>query len=512
MNAILKSVLNRGAPINTPVMFDLHEFFGILDNEEVYKDYRKNIVNIISELSNILDYFGGTILLPTEAVISMSDTNTKELTFPGVNLHLNISEIFYDVDVDEVLDACDHPEKFQELKKKILAIKTPEELKAKMPRLYDLYNEQQTACNNLLELENLVNDPRVDFEVKIRNLSRITNGLKELYSNFDLKREQEFAKRFSVPVYLERLLNGIENLLNNIEEVTAIYQSGTLELNSLTEEDKDKIDLYMAAKFLEKIEEVEKNKKQRYLFYLTNYFKENVETRVKRVKIKLHGRKVTPINLYERYKEIMVENPELLAVNFTSSDFRDMTKEEIEEFIVAYLADLSANWELLPPDDTSVEKTIRSIARRKNKKLTPEEIKARENKLINLYIEKKNFYDSTDPYFRIKGKNTFDGYVGYIYDNSTVILERFYENAENKKIASNQAIYVMSMSDFYELSRHSKTYLITHELCKRIIHKGAWQDKVRKCIKRKSEEENPSVETRKLIDANKVLVNEPKKI
>ena len=37
-------------------------------------------------------------------------------------------------------------------------------------------------------------------------------------------------------------------------------------------------------------------------------------------------------------------------------------------------------------------------------------------------MTKKEFYDSTDPFFIIKGKNTFNGYVGYIYPNGKVIL------------------------------------------------------------------------------------------
>ena len=37
--------------------------------------------------------------------------------------------------------------------------------------------------------------------------------------------------------------------------------------------------------------------------------------------------------------------------------------------------------------------------------------------MLDLYIEKKEFFATTNPLFRVKGKETFDGYVGYIYPN-----------------------------------------------------------------------------------------------
>lgn len=373
-----------------------------------------------------------------------------------------------------------------------------------MPHIYYFYTQQIETNKNLLELEELVNNPKVDIDTKLSNLSRITNGLKEVYSNFDLKNEQQFAKNFSLQLFLERFLNIIEAIITNMEEIFNLYNSATLYLENFLEEDMDKLNLYIAAKYIEKIESIKPEEQQRYLFYLTNYFKENVETNVTRVKLKLNDKKVTPITLYERYKKVLVPNPELLAVNFSYNDFKNMSKNEIEEFISAFLTELSANWELLPNDDTSVEKTIRTIARHRHKELSLEEKRQKEEKLVNLYIQKKKFYDSTDPYFRIKGKETFDGYVGYIYSNSTVVLDKFYSNVESNKIAENEAVYIMTMSEFYELSRHSKTYLIINHLCKRVIHKGCWQERVLKYIHRKIDEESPEVSVKKLMKENKV--------
>jgi len=166
---VIKSVLNRGAPIDTPIMFNVKEFLEIFENEALYTDYRKNVVGIISKLSNIMDFFGGTTILPVLASISMDENNSKVLQYPGENLFYNISEILYDVDVDEVIEACEQLDKFRELKKKILEIKTPEELKRLMPRLYDLYSDQVATNKNLLDLEELMNDSNAPLDLKMRN-------------------------------------------------------------------------------------------------------------------------------------------------------------------------------------------------------------------------------------------------------------------------------------------------------------------------------------------------------
>ncbi len=59
------------------------------------------------------------------------------------------------------------------------------------------------------------------------------------------------------------------------------------------------------------------------------------------------------------------------------------------------------------------------------------------------------------------------------------------------------------MQDFYELSRYSKSYLIANHLCKRVIHRGLWQQRVLEYIK-KDTRENPTVETNQLVAKNKV--------
>lgn len=513
MNEILEEALNRGAPIDTPILINLGEFLDLFRNEELTKEYRNNMKEVVSEISNIIDMYGGNFALPLYATITMDENNSKVLTFSGENYYNIILELLMGFgSVDEILDAIEDKEKFKMLKEKIVSIKSSKELKDKVPRIHELYEEQLECNENLISLDEMVNDKDIPLKFKLVNLSNVTNNFKELYSEFDLKRETQFARDFTLPLFLKRLMQSVENMIDHADEIINVYCTHTFDLNCFRDEDEDRLNLYIAAQFMEKIESEDVNGKQRYLFYLTNYFKENVETQLTRVKIKLRCKKVTPITLYQKYKKLLVDNPDLLAVNFSHNDFRDMTKQEVEEFIIAYLSELAANWELLPSDDTSIERSVRSIAKRKYKNISEEERRKREKKLVNLYMEKKKFYDETDPYFRIKGKQTFDGYVGYIYANSLVILEKFYDNVAKSIIASNEAVYVMSMKDFYDLSQRSKSYLIANHLCHRVIHKGNWQERVLEYINKDGRNMSPVEDTNRLIAEKKILVKEKKQL
>lgn len=153
-----------------------------------------------------------------------------------------------------------------------------------------------------------------------------------------------------------------------------------------------------------------------------------------------------------------------------------MNLSEVDEFMYEYFKSLNANWEFFK--DTKIdEDTILKIKKYYGNSTifsNQEELK----EILNKFIEKKEFFDRTDPYYRILGKNTFDGYIGYIYSNGTVVLEKFFENSATGKVAKNQAIYIMSIQNFHTLTQLSKNEIISQKLCKRFIHKGNWQEKI----------------------------------
>ena len=67
---------------------------------------------------------------------------------------------------------------------------------------------------------------------------------------------------------------------------------------------------------------------------------------------------------------------------------------------------MSANWDFLAPDDRSYEDEIQEKIKTSGTSLTLEDRMKRQERLLALFMEKKRLYDSSEPMFRIKGKNT----------------------------------------------------------------------------------------------------------
>ena len=192
--------------------------------------------------------------------------------------------------------------------------------------------------------------------------------------------------------------------------------------------------------------------------------------------------------MHEDYKKILINNPKLLIFDYKASDFNNMNLDEVNEFISEYFDTIKANWDFFKNEklDEEIINKIKEYYGISDKFDFSSDSNSKVVDAVNKFIEKKYFFDKTDPYYRISGKNSFDGYIGYIYSNGAVILEKFFENSETGKLANNQAIYAMDISEFYNLTNLSKTTIIANKLCKRFIHKGNWQEKIQKEISREN--------------------------
>ncbi|MDE6292615.1 MAG: hypothetical protein K2L98_02915, partial [Bacilli bacterium] len=207
MNEIVKSVLNRGVPIDTPIVIDMNDFFAAFDNKKLYEEYREAIKTIVGSISNILKFHAGDTFLPVFATLTMSEDNTKELRFSGENLFIGIREIFYPMNLKDTLEICENVSKFEDFRKSIMSIQTPDELKGKFPRLYELYINQVETNKGLNTLTEVLNDPDSSLERKMKYLTVSTDFLKEFYPEVNISREQEFAQNFSLHNFLTRMMD-----------------------------------------------------------------------------------------------------------------------------------------------------------------------------------------------------------------------------------------------------------------------------------------------------------------
>lgn len=99
-------------------------------------------------------------------------------------------------------------------------------------------------------------------------------------------------------------------------------------------------------------------------------------------------------------------------------------------------------------------------------------------------LQRKVTYYKSLTIAKIKvGLNTFEGYLGLCLEDGTIILDKFYENLKEGRIASDQAIYITKEEEFIKVTQLSKTDCIeqikTGKIkAKRFIHKGNWEEKI----------------------------------
>lgn len=508
---IFEESINKGVPVETPIILRVSDLYAICSDkikiegiiEENFTRY-KNFLNEIAHPEDI-ELFQSLGVVTDEKSLEKSLCFAPSAFISSIFISLNIDDIYnkvatFNQESDTNQDLHNWIETKAKDRLELLAkTNTEEELKEEFPALYIKYKKQDKLMKDLItEFRAIRKATSISTVKKIPIIKRLTKTLQRL----GFKNEQELIKckgKLPVDNFCIRYKNSLEELIDKVGQVTEYVTTHPLNFDSISEEDSEKLSLYIANQFLQLCDMSEKKDKQRYLYHLTSYFNEKPERKVDDktvitigkienadLGLKEEGGVITPKVLYNMYKQIVVENPELHVIDFAAMDFSGMNLAEVESFMIEYLQDLKANWEIIPPSEMDKD----FIPRDKNVRnyLTEEERQKKQEKLVELYMQKKDFYDRTDPFFRIIGKNTFEGYVGHIYTNGKVVLDKFFENQDTGRVAENQAIYVMDISDFYRLSSLPKQELIHNPLCKRIYHAGNWQGKIQTVIedKRKS--------------------------
>ena len=346
-------------------------------------------------------------------------------------------------------------------------------------------------------------------------------SLEKKYPGADIKTSLKRSLTYNMNFFINECFNFFTSILDNGDKIIDYILSHPIDMSEIEIADKNKLELFFAYKNLERAEASISNK-QDYLYYVSSFFAEHNDLLESDLSIVVNNSDysdfrfikiekpdeivVTPIMLYERYRKLLVDNPELRAIDFSYLDFEGMTSGEVKQFMDEYLKDLSAQWDFLEPTDYSYEKMVVEKIKNSGQNMTEEERKKHQERLLDLFIEKQTLYDSSDPFFRVKGKNTFDGHIGYIYSNGRVVLDKFYEDANDGKLADGHAVYAMGIQQFYELSKFSKTELIRNKLCNRYIHKGNWASRILEneiCVETGTV---PCVEVKQLIKKGDIIV------
>ena len=103
----------------------------------------------------------------------------------------------------------------------------------------------------------------------------------------------------------------------------------------------------------------------------------------------------------------------------------------------------------------------------------------------------REFLDNSPYVCKLYGMDKFEGYIGYMYLNGSVVFNKYYQNLKTYQVASSQATYVMRFDNFMELSRLTKSEIIhmiqkdRHAKVKRIFHRedmDRWISEVKRAI------------------------------
>ena len=206
------------------------------------------------------------------------------------------------------------------------------------------------------------------------------------------------------------------------------------------------------------------------------------------------------------FKRFLAAHPEFKIFKFTHEEAQRMVKSLVGKedvdlsmrgaetlldqalTILKEARELGASWEFLRKgqieDDESTFTGLEGGLRIPYPELS-------EDEKIRRMLIGKHYLDNSDFLYSLKGINEFAGYIGYIYANGNVIFEKFYEDDECLKVASENATYVMNLYRFVELSKLKKAEIIRkikHEGTKEVkrIYHGAdmekWKSRVNQTI------------------------------
>lgn len=195
-------------------------------------------------------------------------------------------------------------------------------------------------------------------------------------------------------------------------------------------------------------------------------------------------------DLIREYNEIKFKHPEARAyyvdINETD-DFRNIEvamelSKRIENMIAS--KELAASWDFISKGTRDVKKINKDgVVNQVPKMIKPKTLEEKQQ-LVNY---RRDFLEETNYLYKIMGKNNFVGYVGYIYENGSVIFEKYYKKVDSLEPVDTNATYVMTFDNFVEMSKKTKVEIIDYiksggSNVKRLYHTSTWFERVLQII------------------------------
>lgn len=482
MSEVFREVLNRGVPIATPVTILSADLIFNSNNPEKTKEVINEQFQIFQSKLRDLGYLDFDLFM-TMKIRSNTKTLEKRICFDYYTVYKSILFFINNNKDEDLFLSLDEVVKRLE---KLRNIKHENKLVKSFPNLVRLYDKKLELVNKINDYFKHLDQTNMSKEMRLNRIEKLCEALSIPKSKL------QSYRYYNVKKFCEENAESMLRLIENIEEVEKLANSIPLNLDEV-DIDKDKLELVVASAFLSILKSEKLTQKQRYIYYLQDYFDRNKDLKDsdspvifkgrvanERMDIFKEGEKYTPKRIYQEYRKILMDNPDIELISFKNVDFSNMNLKEVEDYVQENLKVMKANWRLIPEGE--MDKIILTSAENSISNVSDEEKEILRQRMIEIFMNKKEFYSQFEPYSRIQGVDTFDGYIGFIYPNGKVVLDKFFANARSSRLAYGEAIYILDIEDFYRLSQYSKQDLMGDDRVIRIVHNGNWEERVKDYI------------------------------
>lgn len=361
---------------------------------------------------------------------------------------------------------------------RLFSIKTIIELQKEFPIIYDDY---------LLSIKS-------ESQIKALSYKSSKEVISEQWQFYNM---YGLSSNFNQFMNRQRIM--YRNLIFKSKKIEIETNTHPIDLNLFKCLNKAKFELYLAHKYLKHaLNTPYLQEKQECIYYLCTYIRETKYT--SETITDENGTLITFDKISKGYRRLFKKNIELKPIDAERKNFLGYHINHVKNHIKKHYMN-GINWQIVPKghDNSKTNTSVIECLNRKFRHLTPEEREAAIKEVYDLYERKMNFFESTNYVEKIYGLGEFNGYVAYFYPNGEVIMEKFFDDYAQSLPAKNEAIYNLKVVDFEVLSKLSKIKLMKDSRCKRIIHFGKWEEKVRKIIETEATESSKETVQKVLI-------------
>lgn len=215
-------------------------------------------------------------------------------------------------------------------------------------------------------------------------------------------------------------------------------------------------------------------------------------------------------DVVKEYNELRMQHPEYQTYHFVpdGKDYRNLASaNEMQAYIEDLIAsrELEASWNFIRNGERKIsnEDVLKSQERLGNSKKNNRVLSRDEQ--IQEVADRVDFLDNTKFVYKVKGKNNFEGYMGYIYANGIVIFEKFYKKTDSYEPSLSNATYIMTFNNFIEMSKKTKMEIMEYikigaSNLKRIYHTSTWCFRVSQLINSQSYDKEAMERVERLIN------------